>query len=112
MISEIFVGQSSVCDFCDSEMVVVVFYCPDFIVSEAGGIKQHSIGDWMACHECANLVYESDKTKLVDSSVRSYENRRGIAYTQEEREAVGIYMDEIIEGFLSHYTGSDLIDEA
>jgi hypothetical protein len=64
-----------ICDFCSSPNVVYRYPCyDDSVIVESNGFALGigSLGDWVSCEHCADIIDTGNRSMLVDRSVDSF----------------------------------------
>lgn len=61
-----------VCDFCGASPVRWEFPCEDFLAVETPRETHNSLGGWMACDPCAELIHEAKINQLSERALDAY----------------------------------------
>jgi hypothetical protein len=102
----------AICDFCYSRDLFYAYLAADFIAAEvvvptAGTFALNSLGAWVACRECTDLIEGERWEELLDRSFRSFREIHGaeLGMTEEDEPRIRGLLRQIHAGFRTFRRG-------
>jgi hypothetical protein len=99
-------SREMICDFCSSRDVFYAYLAADFIAAEvvvptAGTFALNSLGAWLACRECTDLIEGERWQELLDRSFRTFREIHGaeLGMTEEDEPRIRELLRQIHAGF-------------
>ncbi len=106
------VAEEPICDFCSSPDLFYAYLAADFTAAEvvipnAGTFALNSLGAWLACRECTDLIEEEKWEELLDRSFRSFRELHGpeMGMTEADEPTMREFLRDIHAGFRSFRRG-------
>ncbi len=95
-----------ICDFCSSPDTFYAYFAADFVATEVavpavGTFALNSLGAWLACRECTNLIEGERWEELLDRSFRTFREMHGaeLGMTAEDEPGIRELLRQIHSGF-------------
>ena len=101
-----------ICDFCSSRDLFYAYLAADFIAAEAvvptaGTFALNSLGAWVACRECTDLIEGERWEELLNRSFRTFREIHGaeLGMTEEDEPRIRGLLRQIHAGFRRFRSG-------